>query len=60
MKEYQERLTELLLEKNDQISANQARTWVELMWDDFETTRCEIGKRVQGSGNDRRNCSALD
>ena len=49
MKEYQERLTELLLEKNNQISSNMARTWVELMWDDFETTRAKSGREYKGA-----------
>ena len=49
MKEYQERLTELLLEKNNQISSNMARTWVELLWDDFETTRAKSGREYKGA-----------
>jgi hypothetical protein len=38
MNDYYERLAKLLLEKNEMLSYHQARTWVELMWEDFETT----------------------
>jgi hypothetical protein len=49
MNEYQEKLTEMLLSKNDQLSYNQARTWVELLWDDFETTYAKAGWEYKGS-----------
>ncbi|SDM54462.1 YfhJ family protein [Bacillus sp. OK048] len=49
MKDYHERLVKLLLEKNEQISPNQALTWVELMWDDFETTAAKAGRDYLGS-----------
>lgn len=49
MNDYQEKLTRLLLEKNNQLSYNQARTWVELMWDDFETTAAKAGRDYLGS-----------
>lgn len=32
------RLTELLLEKNPNMSTERARTWVELLWSDYEST----------------------
>ena len=44
MKDYHERLAKLLLEKNQQIAPNEALTWVELMWDDFETTAAKAGR----------------
>ncbi|MEH7483775.1 YfhJ family protein [Neobacillus drentensis] len=49
MNDYHERLTKLLLAKNDQLSNNQARTWVELLWDDFETTYAKAGREYMGS-----------
>ncbi|NRD78218.1 hypothetical protein HPT25_12555 [Bacillus sp. BRMEA1] len=49
MNDYYERLTKQLLEKNHQISYNQARTLVELLWDDFETTYAKAGWEYQGS-----------
>jgi len=49
MNDYHERLTNLLLDKNDYLSYGQARTWVELLWDDFETTYAKAGREYQGS-----------
>ncbi|CAM3853723.1 YfhJ family protein [Mesobacillus zeae] len=49
MNDYHERLANLLLEKNNSISHNQALTWVELLWDDFETTSAKAGREYQGS-----------
>jgi hypothetical protein len=37
-----------LLGKNDQLSYNQARTWIELLWDDFETTYAKAGREYKG------------
>ncbi|GAE36396.1 YfhJ family protein [Halalkalibacter akibai] len=42
------RLTEQLLSVNSDISAAQARTWVESLWEDFETTRAKGGWSYQG------------
>lgn len=49
MNEYQQKLVELLLEKNPSLSVHQAQTWVELLWDDFETTRAKAGREYKGS-----------
>jgi hypothetical protein len=49
MFETQERLVELLMEKNGNLTYSQARTWVELLWDDFETTRAKAGYEYKGS-----------
>lgn len=49
MKEYQQKLVDLLLQKNDKLSFEQAQTWVELLWDDFETTRAKAGREYKGS-----------
>ncbi|MEH7179587.1 YfhJ family protein [Neobacillus vireti] len=49
MNDYHERLSRLLVEKNNQLSYNQARTWVELMWEDFETTAAKAGREFLGS-----------
>jgi hypothetical protein len=49
MNVYQEELTKLLLEKNNELSFDQARTWVELLWDDFETSYAKAGREYKGS-----------
>ncbi|MBU8880596.1 YfhJ family protein [Bacillus sp. FJAT-29790] len=49
MNSYQKRLFERLLEINEQLSAGQAQTWVELLWDDFETTYARAGMEYKGS-----------
>ncbi|MGF2615082.1 hypothetical protein FZC84_00050 [Rossellomorea vietnamensis] len=38
MDTFHEELTRALLEKNQELSTARARTWVELLWEDFETT----------------------
>ncbi len=48
MEERFQRLTNLLLERNKQLSAEQARTWVEGMWEDFEATRAKAGRPYRG------------
>jgi hypothetical protein len=48
MNEYFERLTNLLLEKNQNLSYAKARTWVELLWEDFETTYAKAGRSYRG------------
>ncbi|WP_040206455.1 YfhJ family protein [Neobacillus jeddahensis] len=49
MNDHQKRLTEMLLAKNNELSYEQARTWVELLWDDFETTYAKAGWEYKGS-----------
>ncbi|MCM3585689.1 YfhJ family protein [Mesobacillus maritimus] len=49
MKDIQEKLAHLLLEKNNEITFHQALTWVELLWDDFETTSAKAGREYLGS-----------
>lgn len=49
LKDYQERLAEILAEKNQHLSYTQALTWVELLWDDFETTYAKAGREYKGS-----------
>lgn len=48
MEDIYERLTNTLLEKNQSLLYSQARTWVELLWDDFETTRAKAGYKYRG------------
>lgn len=48
MNDYYERLTSLLLEKNSRLSYGRARTWVELLWEDFEATYAKAGMEYQG------------
>ncbi|WP_174732865.1 YfhJ family protein [Mesobacillus harenae] len=49
MNDYHEKLASLLLEQNEHISYNQARTWVELLWEDFESTYAKAGREFKGS-----------
>jgi hypothetical protein len=49
MEEYYERLTAILLEKNQQLTYEKARTLVELLWEDFETTYAKAGRSYKGS-----------
>ncbi|MBA4536326.1 hypothetical protein H1Z61_04010 [Bacillus aquiflavi] len=46
--DYQNRLTRLLLEKNENISYGQARKLVKLLWDDFEETYERSGTEDRG------------
>ncbi|MED4454530.1 YfhJ family protein [Metabacillus fastidiosus] len=48
METYFERLTNELLKKNDFLNYYQARTWIELLWEDFETTRAQAGEQYLG------------
>lgn len=48
MNDYQERLTKRLLDINDQVSYQQALTWVELLWEDFEATYAKAGYKYAG------------
>lgn len=34
--------------KNDQLNEQEARMWVELLWEDFETTRAKAGREYKG------------
>ena len=43
MNEFIERLTNRLLDQNDHISYSEARTWVELLWEDFEVASSNDG-----------------
>lgn len=49
MNDYHERLANLLVEKNKNISFQKALTWVELLWEDFETTSAKAGREYLGS-----------
>ncbi|MFC4319881.1 YfhJ family protein [Litchfieldia salsa] len=46
--EKNEGLIVLLMEKNPQLSYEKARVWVELLWDDFETTYAKAGHEYKG------------
>ncbi|MED3865338.1 YfhJ family protein [Priestia megaterium] len=43
-----ERLTNQLLSKNSSLSYAQARTWVELFWEDFESSYAKAGYDYKG------------
>ncbi|MED1467144.1 YfhJ family protein [Bacillus salipaludis] len=49
MNEYHERLIDYLLAKNNQLTYDEAQTWIELLWDDFETTSAKAGRDYLGS-----------
>jgi hypothetical protein len=44
-----ERLTNELLRVNETLPYSQAKTWVELLWEDFETTRAKAGHQFKGA-----------
>lgn len=44
-----ERLTQELLLKNPEMSVGRARTWVELLWSDYESTSAKAGYSVRGA-----------
>ena len=44
-----ERLTEQLLGKNQNLSEHKARTWIELLWSDFESTYAKAGYDYRGA-----------
>jgi len=48
MNDIYERLTKLLLTQNNSLSYDQARTWVELLWEDFESTYAKAGYEYKG------------
>jgi hypothetical protein len=41
-------LTSYLLTKNDALTERKARAWVELLWEDFESTRAKAGRSYLG------------
>ncbi|MFD2925173.1 YfhJ family protein [Halobacillus naozhouensis] len=43
-----QRLAEYLYEKNGHLTIDEARTWVELLWEDFETTQAKAGRQYKG------------
>lgn len=48
METYYERLTKLLMEKNPSLSYEKSRTWIELLWEDFEATYAKAGEKYRG------------
>ena len=49
MEDLYQRLTEQLLEKNPELPAGRARTWVELLCSDFESTSAKAGADYRGA-----------
>jgi len=49
MQEKIEELTQLLLEKNDQLSHEKALAWIELLWSDFESSYAKAGYEYKGA-----------
>ncbi|KGX87415.1 hypothetical protein N781_14355 [Pontibacillus halophilus JSM 076056 = DSM 19796] len=48
MNDTYKRLTQHLLERNNELTHDQAREWVESLWEDFEATRAKAGRQYQG------------
>ncbi|WP_186576712.1 YfhJ family protein [Aquibacillus kalidii] len=48
MQESIQRLAERLYDKNKTLTIDDARTWVELLWEDFEATRAKAGRGYEG------------
>jgi len=48
MEQYFDQLAKELLEKNKHLTYEKARTWVELLWEDFETTYAKAGRKYRG------------
>ncbi|OEH91390.1 YfhJ family protein [Bacillus solimangrovi] len=48
MEEVYELLTEELLKVNRSLSYDKARTWIEILWEDFESTRAKAGRKYRG------------
>ncbi|WP_347861313.1 YfhJ family protein [Salimicrobium sp. PL1-032A] len=46
--EKQERLVFELMNKNGDLEETKARKWIELLWEDFETTRAKAGREYKG------------
>lgn len=43
-----DRLTKVLLNENKQFTYDEARTWIEGLWEDFEATRARAGYEYSG------------
>ncbi|MDQ0300831.1 hypothetical protein J2S78_003299 [Salibacterium salarium] len=43
------KLTDKLVTINEELSIDQARTWVEHFWEDFEATRAKSGREYKGA-----------
>lgn len=48
MQDMYQQLAERLYEKNENLTIEEARTWVELLWEDFEATYAKAGHKYQG------------
>lgn len=48
MEEIFQRMAKELQNLNSQLSDLEARTWVELLWEDFEATRAKAGREYKG------------
>ena len=44
-----DKLTKELLAQNEYLSENKARTWIELLWSDFESTYAKAGYAYRGA-----------
>ena len=49
MEQYITKLTEDLLAKNPEMPVGRARTWVELLWSDFESSSAKAGYEFRGA-----------
>ena len=49
MEEAIQRLAIELHERNPSMTLLEARSWVELLWEDFESTRAKAGRKYEGA-----------
>lgn len=49
MQEKIDALVNQLLEKNDKLSVSKAKTWIELLWSDFEASYAKAGYDYKGA-----------
>lgn len=49
MQQSLDKLTQELLAKNPEMSVGRARTWVELLWSDYESTSAKAGFEFRGA-----------
>ncbi|MCG1023169.1 YfhJ family protein [Sutcliffiella horikoshii] len=59
MEQYFERLADRLLEKNPALTYDKARTWVELLWEDFESSYAKAGYEYKGKEMTERMVSQI-
>ncbi|GAB2534378.1 YfhJ family protein [Gracilibacillus alcaliphilus] len=49
MHEEIQKLSEELLQRDSSLTVLEARSWIELLWEDFESTRAKAGRKYEGA-----------